>query len=133
MKTRPIKRQFPLKKLILWYDKNKRDLPWRKTRDIYKIWLSEVMLQQTQVATVIPYYRRFLKHFPTIESLASADEQEALKLWEGLGYYNRCHNFYRAAKQVVENYNGRIPDQPLVLRVLLSSIMPVSHVIWIKS
>jgi A/G-specific adenine glycosylase len=112
MNTRPLKNQFPIKRLLLWYDENKRDLPWRKTRDIYKIWLSEVMLQQTQVATVIPYYRRFLKHFPTIESLASANEQEVLKLWEGLGYYNRCHNFFRAAKQVVENFNGRIPDQP---------------------
>lgn len=112
MKPKPIKKQFPLKKLLLWYDENKRDLPWRKTRNIYKIWLSEVMLQQTQVNTVTPYYRRFLKHFPTIKSLASADEQEVLKLWEGLGYYNRCHNLYRAANQVMKDFSGSIPLRP---------------------
>ncbi len=110
--TKTKSQKFPLKKLLIWYGRNKRDLPWRKTRDIYKIWLSEVMLQQTQVITVIPYYHRFIKHFPTIESLASADEQEVLKLWEGLGYYNRCHNLYRSAKLVMKEFYGSIPDQP---------------------
>ena len=112
MKRHPFKKTFPLKKLLFWYAKKKRDLPWRSTKDIYSIWLSEVMLQQTQVTTVIPYYHRFLKHYPTIKSLASADEQDALKLWEGLGYYNRFHNFYRSSKLVMNDLRGSIPDQP---------------------
>src|SRR5690625_688196 len=77
------------KDLLNWYDKNKRDLPWRQTKDPYKIWVSEVMLQQTQVKTVIPYYERFMENFPTVYDLAEADEQFVLKEWEGLGYYSR--------------------------------------------
>lgn len=95
--------------LIDWYQKYKRDLPWRKTKDPYAIWVSEVMLQQTQVATVIPYYDRFLTHFPNVKKLAEADQQRVLKIWEGLGYYARARNFHRAAGMVCELHGGKIP------------------------
>lgn len=95
--------------LIQWYNTNGRDLPWRHTHNPYHIWLSEVMLQQTQVATVIDYYHRFLKAFPSIEDLANAPEDDVLKLWEGLGYYARCRNLHKTAKIVTENYNGQFP------------------------
>ncbi|MGE5340327.1 MAG: A/G-specific adenine glycosylase [Candidatus Omnitrophota bacterium] len=101
--------RFPVTRLIDWYTQNKRDLPFRHTTDIYAIWLSEVMLQQTQVVSAIPYYLRFLETFPTIEHLANGSEQEVLKLWEGLGYYSRVRNFHRAARQVMEQFGGRIP------------------------
>ena len=104
--------KFPTTALLSWYEKNKRDLPWRKTGDPYKIWLSEVMLQQTQVKTVIPYYQRWLEKLPTIQDLAAESEQKVLKLWEGLGYYNRCHNFQKAARLVCAEYNGMVPDDP---------------------
>ena len=95
--------------LLHWYDSNRRDLPWRKTNDLYKIWLSEVMLQQTRVDTVIPYYKKWVEKFKTIKSVASADGQTLLKLWEGLGYYSRCRNFQKACKIIVNNYSGEIP------------------------
>ena len=84
--------------LLHWYDSNRRDLPWRKTNDLYKIWLSEVMLQQTRVDTVIPYYKKWVEKFKTIKSVALTDGQTLLKLWEGLGYYSRCRNFQKACK-----------------------------------
>jgi A/G-specific adenine glycosylase len=87
-------------RLIDWYEKNKRDLPWRRTRDPYRIWLSEIMLQQTRVAAVIPYYERFLKRFPDFESLAAAPEAELLAMWAGLGYYSRARNLQKAARQM---------------------------------
>ena len=90
------------RKLLLWYSENKRLLPFRKTSDPYKIWLSEVMLQQTKVKTVIPYYKRWLKHYPTLQSAADARTDSLLKLWEGLGYYQRCRNFHKALKIVVK-------------------------------
>ncbi len=93
-----------------WYHQNKRDLPWRNTNDPYKIWISEIMLQQTRVDTVIPYYEHFLEQFPTIYDLADADQQQVLKCWEGLGYYSRARNMHQAAKTVVKEFNGRIPD-----------------------
>jgi|SRR5690625_91843 len=96
--------------LIQWYEQNKRDLPWRETADPYKIWVSEIMLQQTKVDTVIPYFDNFMEYFPTIYDLAAANEQEVLKIWEGLGYYSRARNLYTAAKDVVENYGGKIPE-----------------------
>lgn len=99
-------------KLIQWFDENKRSLPWRETKDPYKIWVSEIMLQQTKVDTVIDYYIRFLEKFPTVESLAAADEQEVLKLWEGLGYYSRARNLHGAAQDLVENYDGKMPEDP---------------------
>ena len=97
-------------KLLKWYREEKRDLPWRKTTDPYLIWTSEVMLQQTQVKTVIPYYTRWIKSFPTVESLAKASETLVLKHWEGLGYYSRVRNFHRSAKIVVNKHKGKIPE-----------------------
>ncbi|GEN31312.1 A/G-specific adenine glycosylase [Cerasibacillus quisquiliarum] len=96
--------------LIEWYNKYKRDLPWRKDQDPYKIWVSEIMLQQTQVDTVIPYFQRFIEQFPTPKALAEADEQDVLKAWEGLGYYSRARNLHTAVKDVVIRYNGRVPN-----------------------
>ena len=95
--------------LLEWYRSNARDLPWRNTDDPYRIWVSEIMLQQTRVAAVLGYYERFLKEFPTVFDLAEADEQRLLKVWEGLGYYSRVRNMQKAAKQVVEHYSGEIP------------------------
>lgn len=96
--------------LLNWYDNEKRDLPWRRTKNPYHIWISEIMLQQTQVVTVIPYYERFLDWFPTIESLASAPEEKLLKAWEGLGYYSRVRNMQKAAQEIMENFGGVFPD-----------------------
>ena len=93
-----------------WYAEHARDLPWRRTRDPYPIWVSEIMLQQTQVATVEAYFERFLQAFPTIESLARAEEPAVLRLWEGLGYYRRARQLHRAAKIVVAGHGGRFPD-----------------------
>ena len=94
---------------LKWYDKHKRDLPWRRSTNIYRVWLSEVMLQQTQVKTVIPYYINWLKNFKSVEDVAYADIDVLLKAWEGLGYYSRCRNFHQACKIVVEKYGGKIP------------------------
>ena len=99
------------KQLIRWYQANQRDLPWRSSNTPYHIWVSEVMLQQTQVKTVLNYYRRFLTKFPSIKRLAAADSQAVLKVWEGMGYYARARNLHRAAKVVVQDHEGRIPDQ----------------------
>jgi A/G-specific adenine glycosylase len=99
------------RRLLAWYEDNRRRLPWRETRDPYRIWVSEVMLQQTQVNTVLPYYRRFLRRFPTLRKLAGADLEEVLKLWEGLGYYARARNLHRAAGILVACCDGRIPDR----------------------
>lgn len=96
--------------LIDWYHRHKRDLPWRITEDPYKIWVSEIMLQQTRVDTVIPYYNRFLKAFPTVFDLAKADQQKVLKLWEGLGYYSRGRNLHNAAKTVARKFDGKLPS-----------------------
>lgn len=98
--------------LLQWFANNQRDLPWRRTSDPYSIWVSEIMLQQTQVITVIPYYERFLKKFPTVFHLAEADEQTVLKMWEGLGYYSRARYLHEAAKEVVTAYEGVIPNDP---------------------
>jgi A/G-specific adenine glycosylase len=96
--------------LLDWYDEKKRDLPWRASRDPYRILISEVMLQQTQVATVIPYYRRFVKAFPSIEALARASETRVLKHWEGLGYYSRARHLQAAARIIHKEHRGRVPD-----------------------
>lgn len=98
--------------LLSWYDLEKRDLPWRKNNDPYRIWVSEIMLQQTRVDTVIPYYLNFMKTFPTIEALAHADEDTLLKAWEGLGYYSRVRNLQTAAQQIMETYDGEMPRDP---------------------
>lgn len=96
-------------KLLSWYDKEKRDLPWRSDRDPYKIWVSEIMLQQTRVDTVIPYFQKFLARFPTVESLAEADEDEVLTYWQGLGYYSRVRNLHKGVREVAAEYGGKIP------------------------
>ena len=96
--------------LVSWFLEEKRDLPWRKTKDPYKIWVSEVMLQQTKVDTVIPYYERFISKYPSLESLAEAEEGELLKEWEGLGYYSRARNLQAGVREVVEEYNSVVPN-----------------------
>lgn len=93
-----------------WYRKNKRDLPWRHNPDAYRVWVSEIMLQQTRVEAVKGYYDRFLKELPTVKDLAEAQEDKLLKLWEGLGYYNRVRNMQKAAQQIMIDYNGTFPD-----------------------
>ena len=93
--------------LLTWFRANARPLPWRNTRDPYKIWVSEIMLQQTRVAAVLGYYARFLEAFPSVEALAEAPEDVLLKHWEGLGYYSRARNLHAAARQVVERFGGR--------------------------
>jgi len=98
------------KRLKSWYNRNKRDLPWRKTRDPYRILVSEIMLQQTQVATVIPYYLRFIRTFPMVALLARSPLQNVLKLWEGLGYYSRARNLHRAAQAIHEQWNDQVPS-----------------------
>lgn len=95
--------------LLRWYRRNRRNLPWRETRDPYRTWISEVMLQQTQVSTVIPYFHNFLEKFPTVEALARADLQAVLKSWEGLGYYARARNLHRAAQALANGQRGEIP------------------------
>ncbi|CAM3213746.1 A/G-specific adenine glycosylase [Filibacter tadaridae] len=95
--------------LLSWYLREKRDLPWRNTSNPYYIWVSEIMLQQTRVDTVIPYYERFIARFPTMESLVEADESDLLKMWEGLGYYSRVRNLQSGVKEVVENYGSEVP------------------------
>jgi A/G-specific adenine glycosylase len=98
--------------LLRWFDAEQREMPWRETKNPYYIWLSEIMLQQTQVATVVDYYLRFIERFPTIESLNNAQEDEVLKLWEGLGYYSRARNFHTAIKDVYQNHNSTVPSEP---------------------
>ncbi|MCB0278915.1 MAG: A/G-specific adenine glycosylase [Calditrichaeota bacterium] len=99
-----------VQQLIDWFNKNKRDLPWRSNRSFYRVWISEIMLQQTQVQTVIPYFNRFVDRYPDIYHFAEADLQDILKLWEGLGYYNRIKNAHKAAQIIVEEYQGNAPD-----------------------
>jgi A/G-specific adenine glycosylase len=99
-------------KLLNWFDKNRRDLPWRANRDAYRIWVSEVMLQQTTVAAVVSYFERFLTAFPTIQALAAADEQHVLRMWEGLGYYRRARHLHAAAKHLFATHGSQIPDDP---------------------
>jgi A/G-specific adenine glycosylase len=105
-------------KILEWFGINQRSLPWRTTRDPYKIWLSEVILQQTRVAQGTAYYNSFVSNFPTIESLANASENQVLKLWQGLGYYSRARNLHRTAKLVVANYEGIFPDNYKALLTL---------------
>lgn len=106
------------RKILEWFGINQRSLPWRTTRDPYKIWLSEVVLQQTRVAQGTAYYNSFTSTFPTIENLANASEDQVLKLWQGLGYYSRARNLYRTAKLVVANYGGIFPDNYKTLLTL---------------
>lgn len=96
-------------RLLNWYNKNKRMLPWRGVEDPYAVWVSEIMLQQTRVETVLPYYKKWMKRFPTVGALAKASERDVLNAWEGLGYYSRARNFHKAAKIVVAKYGGQLP------------------------
>jgi A/G-specific adenine glycosylase len=105
-------------RLLSWYAKHARDLPWRRTNDPYAIWISEIMLQQTQVATVISYFERFMKRFPTLKALAKADERAVLRLWEGLGYYRRARQLHQAARVIVSKHGGRFPRDAEALRRL---------------
>ncbi|MFT4552133.1 MAG: A/G-specific adenine glycosylase [Chlamydiales bacterium] len=102
--------EFDSHKLKLWFRKKKRDLPWRHQPTPYQVWVSEVMLQQTRVETVIPYYNSWMKRFPTIESLAASSQEEVIKLWEGLGYYSRARNLHEGARYVIENFGGELPS-----------------------
>jgi len=104
--------------LLGWYRREARDLPWRRTRDPYAVWISEVMLQQTTVATVIPYYERFLSRFPDLASLAASDEEELLGLWSGLGYYRRARNLRAAARIIMERHGGSFPEDPAAIEEL---------------
>jgi A/G-specific adenine glycosylase len=106
------------RRLLAWYRANHRDLPWRRTRDRYAIWVSELMLQQTRVETVIPYYERFLERFPDVGSLADAPLDDVLGLWAGLGYYSRARNLHRAAQQLVREHEGALPGDAQTLRTL---------------
>lgn len=106
------------RRLLDHYDAHQRELPWRKEEDPYRIWVSEVMLQQTRVDTVIPYYRRWIERFPGLDDLASAEQEEVLQMWKGLGYYSRARNLHRAARMVRERHGGRVPDSTKELREL---------------
>ena len=103
---------------MAWYEQGKRDMPWRRTDDPYRIWLSEVMLQQTRVDQAQPYYERFTAAFPTVEALAAADLDAVLRLWEGLGYYSRARNLHKAARLVIDQFEGRFPDTYDAIRTL---------------
>ena len=105
-------------RLLAWYDRNGRDLPWRRDRDPYRVWLSEIMLQQTRVAAVLEHYRLFLRRFPTVKKLALARESSVLAAWSGLGYYRRARMLHAAAKEIVGKYEGKFPDTVIGLRSL---------------
>lgn len=104
--------------ILIWFDENKRNLPWRETNDPYPIWISEIILQQTRVVQGWDYYVRFLERFPTVQELAKSDEQEILKLWQGLGYYSRARNLYETAKHIVVNCHGKFPTDFNALKKL---------------
>ncbi|MEA4812420.1 MAG: A/G-specific adenine glycosylase [Anaerolineaceae bacterium] len=104
--------------LLAWYDRNARELPWRSHPSPYRTWVSEIMLQQTQVETVLPYFERFMARFPTIESLSNAQQSEVLSLWEGLGYYSRARNLHKVAQKVCAELNGVLPDSVNILLTL---------------
>jgi len=97
------------KQLLAWFRQFQRDLPWRRTKDPYRIWLSEIMLQQTRVAAAIPYYKKFLQRFPNVHALTNAEQEEVLRMWSGLGYYSRARNLQKAAQQIMTNHGGQFP------------------------
>ena len=119
MKGRPGRHARALTDALLdWYRVNGRELPWKTERDPYRVWLREIMLQQTTVAAVIPYFERFTARFPTVQSLASAEESDVLRLWEGLGYYSRARNLHRAARRIVSEHGGEFPRDAAALQSL---------------
>src|SRR5262245_34778336 len=103
------------RRLLAWFRRHARDLPWRHSRDPYAIWVSEVMLQQTQVTTVVPYFRRFLAALPSVRALAAADEQDVLRLWQGLGYYRRARDLHRSARFLQLQHRGEVPNDAATL------------------
>ena len=105
------------RRLLGWFDRNARDLPWRRSPDLYRVWISEIMLQQTQVQTVVPYFERFIAAFPDPAALATASEEQVLRMWEGLGYYRRARQLHQAAQLIVREHGGRVPDK---LEILMS-------------
>src|SRR5262245_3697958 len=120
--------------LLAWYRRNRRDLPWRRTRDPYRIWVSEVMLQQTTVKAVLPYYASFTERFPTVEALADSSEEDVLAGWSGLGYYHRARNLRRGARYLVEHHAGRFPRSlepalaiPGVGLYTASAVLSIAH------
>lgn len=116
-------------KIVHWYDKNKRDLPWRHTQDAYRIWLSEIILQQTRVVQGMDYYLRFVERYPTVTDLANADEDEVLKMWQGLGYYSRARNLHKAARQVVEGIdNIAAPENQAIFPTRYSELLKLKGV-----
>ncbi|MCI0492328.1 MAG: A/G-specific adenine glycosylase, partial [Planctomycetes bacterium] len=115
--TAPQKRRLR-RGLLAWYAKQARDLPWRRSRDPYRVWVSEIMLQQTQVTTVRDYFRRFVRAFPNVRQLAEADEQQVLLLWEGLGYYRRARQLHATANRIVAEYDGTFPQNAAELQQL---------------
>jgi A/G-specific adenine glycosylase len=122
------------KELLAWFRQFQRDLPWRRTRDPYRIWVSEIMLQQTRVAAVIPYYERFLEKFPDVSSLAEAPQEDVLRLWSGLGYYSRARNLQAAAKEIVARHGGEFPQDlqemlalPGIGRYTAAAILSIAH------
>ena len=111
--------------LLDWFDKHgRKDLPWQKNRTPYRVWVSEIMLQQTQVSTVIPFYERFMSQLPDVAALANATEDTVLHLWTGLGYYARARNLHRCAKQVCETHKGVFPTHLAGLEALPKSLLP---------
>jgi A/G-specific adenine glycosylase len=121
-------------RLVRWFEVHQRPMPWRETNDPYRIWISETMLQQTQVATALEYYQRFVRKFPTLRHLAAAESATVMKAWEGLGYYSRARNLHAAAKEVVRSYGGKIPDAredllslPGIGRYTAGAILSIAH------
>ena len=119
------------RKLLSWYRHNCRDLPWRRISDSYPIWISEIMLQQTQVQTVIPYFIRFMNSYPTIIDLANANTQSLLNHWAGLGYYSRAKNLKKTAVKIIKDYNGRLPNSIEELKKLLTPLKVISSNFWL--
>ena len=122
------------RRLLDWFRHSRRDLPWRRTKDPYRIWLSEIMLQQTRVAAALPYYRRFLRRFPTVRMLARARTEQVLRLWAGLGYYSRARNLHRAAREILAQHRGRFPraldaalELPGVGRYTAAAVLSIAY------
>ncbi len=113
--------------LLPWYEKNKRDLPWRKTNDPYRIWISEIMLQQTRVETVIERYLQFISVLPTAADLAACNDDELMKLWEGLGYYSRAQNLKKAAQLIMSRYDGVFPGNSLGSEIIPRALFLLLH------